>query len=101
MQVMVEGPRHIPSGSDRTNISCKNAICKGAPFYVLGAAGHGYAAGYDHITSAIGGAIAAMCGRTPVLCYAFGHLAIPDIDDVREGVMACPHCRHAADRQRE
>jgi phosphomethylpyrimidine synthase len=98
VQVMVEGPGHIPLDQIETNIRLQKAVCKGAPFYVLGPLVTDIAAGYDHITSAIGGAIAAMAGAD-FLCYVTPseHLAIPDIDDVREGVMASRIAAHAAD----
>ena len=98
VQVMVEGPGHIPLDQIETNIRLQKSICKGAPFYVLGPLVTDIAAGYDHITSAIGGAIAAMY-RGEFLCYVTPseHLAIPDVDDVREGVMACRIAAHAAD----
>ncbi len=98
VQVMVEGPGHIPLNQIETNIKLQKAVCKGAPFYVLGPLVTDIAAGYDHITSAIGGAIAAMAGAD-FLCYVTPseHLAIPDVDDVREGVMACRIAAHAAD----
>ncbi len=98
VQVMVEGPGHIPLDQIETNVRLQKAICKGAPFYVLGPLVTDIAAGYDHITSAIGGAIAAMAGAD-FLCYVTPseHLAIPDVDDVREGVMASRIAAHAAD----
>jgi phosphomethylpyrimidine synthase len=98
VQVMVEGPGHIPLDQVETNVRLQKAICKGAPFYVLGPLVTDIAAGYDHITSAIGGAIAAMAGAD-FLCYVTPseHLAIPDIDDVREGVIASRIAAHAAD----
>jgi phosphomethylpyrimidine synthase len=98
VQVMVEGPGHIPLDQIETNIRLQKALCKGAPFYVLGPLVTDIAAGYDHITSAIGGAIAAMHGAD-FLCYVTPseHLAIPDADDVREGVIASRLAAHAAD----
>lgn len=98
VQVMVEGPGHIPLDQIETNIRLQKAICKDAPFYVLGPLVTDIAAGYDHITSAIGGAIAAMAGAD-FLCYVTPseHLAIPDAEDVREGVMAARIAAHAAD----
>lgn len=98
VQVMVEGPGHIPLNQIETNIRLQKSICKNAPFYVLGPLVTDIAAGYDHITSAIGGALAAMYGAD-FLCYVTPseHLAIPDIDDVREGVMAARVAAHAAD----
>jgi phosphomethylpyrimidine synthase len=98
VQVMVEGPGHLPLNQIETNVRLQKAICKGAPFYVLGPLVTDIAAGYDHITGAIGGAIAAAAG-TDFLCYVTPseHLAIPDADDVREGVIASRIAAHAAD----
>ncbi len=98
VQVMVEGPGHIPLDQIETNVRLQTALCKGAPFYVLGPLVTDIAAGYDHITGAIGGAIAAMHGAD-FLCYVTPseHLAIPDVDDVREGVIAARIAAHAAD----
>ena len=98
VQVMVEGPGHIPLDQIETNVRLQKALCKGAPFYVLGPLVTDIAAGYDHITGAIGGAIAAMHGAD-FLCYVTPseHLAIPDVDDVREGVIASRIAAHAAD----
>jgi phosphomethylpyrimidine synthase len=98
VQVMVEGPGHIPLDQIETNIRLQKTVCKNAPFYVLGPLVTDIAAGYDHITSAIGGAIAAMAGAD-FLCYVTPseHLAIPDAEDVREGVMASRIAAHAAD----
>ena len=98
VQVMVEGPGHIPLDQIETNVRLQKAVCKGAPFYVLGPLVTDIAAGYDHITGAIGGAIAAISGAD-FLCYVTPseHLAIPDIDDVREGVIATRIAAHAAD----
>jgi phosphomethylpyrimidine synthase len=98
VQVMVEGPGHIPLDQIETNIRLQKAVCQGAPFYVLGPLVTDIAAGYDHITGAIGGAMAAMYGAD-FLCYVTPseHLAIPAADDVREGVMASRIAAHAAD----
>jgi len=98
VQVMVEGPGHIPLDQIEMNIRLQKSLCKDAPFYVLGPLVTDIAAGYDHITSAIGGALAAMAGAD-FLCYVTPseHLAIPDADDVREGVMASRIAAHAAD----
>ncbi len=98
VQVMVEGPGHIPLDQIETNVRLQKALCKGAPFYVLGPLVTDIAAGYDHITGAIGGAIAAMHGAD-FLCYVTPseHLAIPDVDDVWEGVIASRIAAHAAD----
>jgi phosphomethylpyrimidine synthase len=98
VQVMVEGPGHLPLNQIYTNVRLQKAICKGAPFYVLGPLVTDIAAGYDHINGAIGGAIAAAAG-TDFLCYVTPseHLAIPDVNDVREGVIASRIAAHAAD----
>jgi len=98
VQVMVEGPGHLPLNQIETNVRLQKAICKGAPFYVLGPLVTDIAAGYDHITGAIGGAIAAAAGAD-FLCYVTPseHLAIPDVDDVRQGVIASRIAAHAAD----
>ena len=98
VQVMVEGPGHIPLDQIETNVRLQKAVCKSAPFYVLGPLVTDIAAGYDHITGAIGGAIAAISGAD-FLCYVTPseHLAIPDVDDVREGVIASRIAAHAAD----
>jgi len=98
VQVMVEGPGHLPLNHIETNVRLQKAICRGAPFYVLGPLVTDIAAGYDHITGAIGGAVAAAAGAD-FLCYVTPseHLAIPDVDDVREGVIASCIAAHAAD----
>jgi phosphomethylpyrimidine synthase len=98
VQVMVEGPGHIPLDQIEANVRLQKVVCKGAPFYVLGPLVTDIAAGYDHVTGAIGGAIAAMAGAD-FLCYVTPseHLAIPDVDDVREGIMASRIAAHAAD----
>ncbi|MFC1993441.1 phosphomethylpyrimidine synthase ThiC [Chloroflexota bacterium] len=98
VQVMVEGPRHLPLNQVETNVRLQKAICKGAPFYVLGPLVTDVAAGYDHITGAIGGAVAAAAGAD-FLCYVTPaeHLSLPDSDDVRQGVIASRIAAHAAD----
>jgi len=98
VQVMVEGPGHLPLNQIETNVRLQKAICKGAPFYVLGPLVTDIAAGYDHITGAIGGAIAAAAG-TDFLCYVTPseHLSLPDFEDVRQGVIASRIAAHAAD----
>lgn len=98
VQVMVEGPGHLPLNQIETNVRLQKSICKGAPFYVLGPLVTDIAAGYDHITGAIGGAIAAAAGAD-FLCYVTPseHLAIPDVDDVQQGVIASRIAAHAAD----
>ncbi len=98
VQVMIEGPGHVPLHEVETNIKIQKALCKGAPFYVLGPLVTDIAPGYDHITSAIGGAVAGMAGAD-FLCYVTPseHLRLPDIDDVKEGVVAAKIAAHAAD----
>lgn len=98
VQVMIEGPGHVPIDQIATNMQLQKRLCHGAPFYVLGPLVTDSAPGYDHITSAIGGAIAAMHGAD-YLCYVTPaeHLRLPTIEDVREGVIACKIAAHAAD----
>lgn len=98
VQVMVEGPGHVPLNQIETNIQLQKTVCKGAPFYVLGPLVTDMAPGYDHITSAIGGAIAAAAGAD-YLCYVTPaeHLSIPDEDDVKQGVIASKIAAQAAD----
>jgi phosphomethylpyrimidine synthase len=98
VQVMIEGPGHVPINQVGTNIKIQKELCKGAPFYVLGPLVTDIAPGYDHITSAIGGAIAGAAGAD-FLCYVTPseHLRLPDLDDVREGVIASRIAAHAAD----
>ena len=98
VQVMVEGPGHVPLNQIETNVKLQKVLCKGAPFYVLGPLVTDIGAGYDHITGAIGGAIAAAAGAD-FLCYVTPseHLALPDIEDVRQGVIASRIAAHAAD----
>ncbi len=98
VQVMVEGPGHLPLNQIEANVQLQKAICKGAPFYVLGPLVTDVGAGYDHITGAIGGAIAAAAG-TDFLCYVTPseHLSLPDHEDVRQGVIASRIAAHAGD----
>ena len=98
VQVMVEGPGHVPMDQIAANMKIQQTICKGAPFYVLGPLVTEIAPGYDHITSAIGGAIAAWSGAA-FLCYVSPaeHLALPNVDDVRQGIIASKIAAHAAD----
>lgn len=98
VQVMVEGPGHLPMDQIETNVRLEKAICKGAPFYVLGPLVTDIAAGYDHITGAIGGAIAAAAGAD-YLCYVTPseHLSLPEPEDVKQGVIASRIAAHAAD----
>jgi phosphomethylpyrimidine synthase len=98
VQVMIEGPGHIPLHQIAENIRLEKEICKGAPFFVLGPLVTDIAPGYDHITSAIGGAFAAWMGAD-FLCYVTPaeHLRLPTIEDVREGVIAARIAAHAGD----
>jgi phosphomethylpyrimidine synthase len=98
VQVIVEGPGHMPMQQITANVLLQKRLCKGAPFYVLGPLVTDIAPGYDHITGAIGGAIAAAAGAD-YLCYVTPaeHLKLPNIDDVREGVIASKIAAHAAD----
>ncbi len=98
VQVMIEGPGHVPINQVETNIKIQKELCKGAPFYVLGPLVTDVAPGYDHITSAIGGAIAGAAGAD-FLCYVTPseHLRLPDLEDVREGVITSRIAAHAAD----
>lgn len=98
VQVMVEGPGHMPYNQIATNMQLQKRICHGAPFYVLGPLVTDVAPGYDHITSAIGGTLAAVSGAD-FLCYVTPaeHLGLPDLNDVREGVIAARIAAHAAD----
>lgn len=98
VQVMVEGPGHLPLDQIEANVQIEKSICKGAPFYVLGPLVTDIGAGYDHITGAIGGAIAAAAG-TDFLCYVTPaeHLSLPDPEDVRQGVIASRIAAHAGD----
>lgn len=98
VQVIIEGPGHMPLDQIEANMKIQQTICCGAPFYVLGPLVTDVAPGYDHITSAIGGAIAATYGAS-FLCYVTPaeHLRLPDINDVKEGIIACKIAAHAAD----
>lgn len=98
VQAMVEGPGHVPLNQIEANVRIEKAVCKGAPFYVLGPLVSDIGAGYDHITGAIGGALAAYFGAD-FLCYVTPseHLSLPTVDDVREGVVASRIAAHAAD----
>jgi|TARA_B100001971_G_C18235178_1_gene566640 phosphomethylpyrimidine synthase len=98
VQVMIEGPGHIPMDQIKMNIELQKRECNNAPFYVLGPIVTDIAPGYDHITSAIGGAIAAAYGAD-YLCYVTPteHLGLPGIEDVKEGVIASKIAAHAAD----
>ena len=98
VQVIVEGPGHMPLDQIEANMKLQQTICNGAPFYVLGPLVTDIAPGYDHITSAIGGAVAAMNGAA-FLCYVTPaeHLALPNVDDVKQGIIASKIAAHAAD----
>jgi phosphomethylpyrimidine synthase len=97
-QVMIEGPGHIPMHLVKMNVEKERELCHEAPFYVLGPLVTDVAPGYDHITSAIGAALAAEAGAS-MLCYVTPkeHLGLPDKDDVRQGVIAYKIAAHAAD----
>lgn len=98
VQVMIEGPGHVPMDQIEANMKIQETLCKGAPFYVLGPLVTDIAPGYDHITAAIGGAIAAWSGAA-FLCYVTPaeHLALPNVDDVHDGIIASKIAAHAAD----
>ncbi|MCK4261563.1 phosphomethylpyrimidine synthase ThiC [bacterium] len=98
VQAMIEGPGHIPLNEIEANVLLEKKLCRGAPFYVLGPLVTDIAPGYDHITAAIGGAIAAGAGAD-FLCYVTPseHLRLPTVEDVREGVIATRIAAHAAD----
>ena len=98
VQVMVEGPGHMPLNQIKANMEIQKTVCHGAPFYVLGPLVTDLAPGYDHITGAIGGAIAATSGAS-FLCYVTPaeHLSLPSLEDVKEGVIASKIAAEAAD----
>ena len=98
VQVMVEGPGHMPLNQIKANMEIQKTVCYGAPFYVLGPLVTDLAPGYDHITGAIGGALAAFCGAD-FLCYVTPaeHLTLPNLEDVKEGVVASKIAAEAAD----
>ena len=98
VQVMIEGPGHIPLHEIEMNIKLEKSLCNNAPFYVLGPLVTDIAAGHDHIACAIGGAVAGWAGAD-FLCYVTPseHLSLPSVDDVREGVIATKIAAHAAD----
>ncbi len=101
VQAMVEGPGHVPLNQIEANVRIEKTVCKGAPFYVLGPLVCDIGAGYDHITGAIGGALAAYFGAD-FLCYVTPseHLSLPTVEDVKEGVIASRIAAHAADLAR-
>lgn len=98
VQVIIEGPGHMPLDQIAANMKIQQSVCKGAPFYVLGPLVTDIAPGYDHITAAIGGAVAAASGAA-FLCYVTPaeHLRLPDEKDVKEGIIASKIAAHAAD----
>jgi phosphomethylpyrimidine synthase len=98
---MNEGPGHVPLNQIEANMILEKQLCKGAPFYVLGPIVTDIAPGYDHITSAIGGALAGYCGAD-FICYVTPseHLGLPTLSDVRDGVMVARIAAHAADLAR-
>src|SRR5213079_2679264 len=100
-QVMIEGPGHIPMHLVKMNVDKEREVCHEAPFYVLGPLVTDIAPGYDHITSAIGSALAAEAGAA-MLCYVTPkeHLGLPNKDDVRQGIIAYKIEAHAADIER-
>lgn len=98
VQVMIEGPGHMPLDQIEANMKIQQTLCKGAPFYVLGPIVTDVAPGYDHITAAIGGAVAATYGAS-FLCYVTPaeHLRLPTLEDMREGIIASKIAAHSAD----
>jgi phosphomethylpyrimidine synthase len=98
VQIIIEGPGHLPLDQVVMNVKLEKKLCRGAPFYVLGPLVTDIAAGYDHITGAIGGAIAAAAG-TDFLCYVTPaeHLSLPDVEDVKQGIIAFRIAAHAGD----
>jgi phosphomethylpyrimidine synthase len=98
VQAMIEGPGHVPLDQIEANVRLEKRLCGGAPFYVLGPLTCDVAPGYDHITGAIGGAISSAAG-TDFLCYITPaeHLRLPDVDDVREGLIATRIAAHSGD----
>ena len=98
VSVMIEGPGHMAINEIEANVSLQKRLCKGAPFYVLGPLVTDIGAGYDHISGAIGGALAAASGAD-ILCYVTPaeHLRLPNLDDVRAGIVATKIAAHAGD----
>jgi phosphomethylpyrimidine synthase len=98
VQVMIEGPGHVPIKEIEANVQLEKSLCNGAPFYVLGPLPTDIAPGYDHITHAIGGAIAGSAGAD-FLCYVTPaeHLRLPTLEDVKDGIIACRIAAHIAD----
>ena len=98
VQVMIEGPGHVPIKEIEANVKLEKSLCNEAPFYVLGPIPTDIAPGYDHITAAVGGAIAASAGAD-FLCYVTPaeHLRLPNIDEVKDGIIASRIAAHIAD----
>jgi len=98
VQVMVKGPGHVPLNQLKATVTLQKSLCRGAPYFVFGPLVTDIAAGYDHINAAIGGAISAW-GGAEFLCYvtASEHIGLPDLEQVREGVVAARIAAHAAD----
>ncbi len=98
VQVIIEGPGHVPLNQVELNVKIEKEICKGAPFYVLGPLVTDIGMGYDHITAAIGGAVAGAAGAD-FLCYVTPseHIRLPTVEDVKEGVIVSKLAAHAAD----
>ena len=98
VQIIIEGPGHVPLNQVELNVKLEKEICKGAPFYVLGPLVTDLGMGYDHITAAIGGAVAGAAGAD-FLCYVTPseHIRLPSIEDVKEGVIVSKLAAHAAD----
>ncbi len=98
VQVIIEGPGHVPLNQVELNVRLEKEICKGAPFYVLGPLVTDIGMGYDHVSAAIGGAVAGAAGAD-FLCYVTPaeHIRLPSIDDVKEGVIVSKLAAHAAD----
>ena len=98
VQIIIEGPGHVPLNQVELNVKLEKEICKGAPFYVLGPLVTDIGMGYDHITAAIGGAVAGAAGAD-FLCYVTPseHIRLPTIEDVKEGVIVSKLAAHAAD----
>jgi phosphomethylpyrimidine synthase len=101
VQIMVKGPGHVPLNHIEATMTLQKSLCRGAPYFVFGPLVTDIAAGYDHINGAIGGAIAAWAGAD-IICYvtAAEHIGIPDVAQVREGVIAARIGAHAADLAR-
>jgi phosphomethylpyrimidine synthase len=101
VQVMVEGPGHVPMDHAEATILLQKRLCQGAPYFILGLLATDVAPGYDHITAAVGGALAAAAGAD-FLCYVTPaeHLGLPNEDDVKDGVIAARIAAHAADLAR-